>query len=109
MVPLSEIYENVVKSFAYLNILIELSKGRERTGYDIIAHVKDFGLEVSPGTVYYQLDMLEKDGLIKAKPVRRKRAYKAVYEMTEKGMKVFEEFKKKWKKPLEYVYKNLHI
>jgi hypothetical protein len=28
--------------------------------------------------------------------------------MTEKGMKAFEEFKKKWKKPLEYAYQNLH-
>jgi DNA-binding PadR family transcriptional regulator len=30
------------------------------------------------------------------------------YEMTEKGMKAFEEFKEKWKKPLEYAYQNLH-
>jgi len=52
--------------------------------------------------------MLEKAGLIKPNPVRRKRGYKTVYKMTEKGMKAFEEFKKKWKKPLEYAYQNLN-
>lgn len=105
---MSEIYENVVKSFSYLNIIIELSKGREMTGYDIMVHVKKFGLKANSGTIYHQLDMLEKAGIIKAKPVRRKRGYKALYEITDKGMKVLEEFKKKWRKPLEYVYQNLH-
>lgn len=104
---MSEIYENVVKSFAYLNIIIELSKGREITGYDILAHVKNFGLEVSPGTVYHQLEMLENAGIIRAKPVRRKRSYKTAYVMTDKGMKAFEEFKEKWTEPLRYAYKNI--
>lgn len=96
-----------MKSFAYLSIIIELSKGRELTGYDVVAHVREFGLEVSPGTVYHQLEMLEKAGIIKAKPVRRKRSYKTAYVMTKKGMEVFEEFKKKWMEPVRYAYKNI--
>jgi len=103
-----KIYENIVSSFAYLSIIIELSKGKEVTGYDILDHVTNFGFAVSSGTVYHQLAMLEKAGFIKPKPVRRKRSYKTVYTMTEKGMKAFEEFKQKWKKPLEYAYQNLN-
>ena len=104
---MSEIYDNVVKSFAYLSIVIELSNGKEMTGYDILVHVRKFGLEVSPGTVYHQLDMLEDAGIVKAKPVRRKRSYKTTYVMTDKGMKAFNEFKKKWTQPIRYAYKNI--
>lgn len=105
---MSMIYENIVKSFAYLSIIVELSKGREITGYDILVHVKNLGLEVSAGTVYHQLAMLGKAGIIKGKNRKRTKAEKTVYEMTEKGMKAFKKFKKKWKKPLEYAYRNLH-
>ena len=104
---MSEIYENVVKSFAYLSLIIELSKGRKITGYDVLIHVKEFGLEVSPGTVYHQLDMLEKAGIIKGTPALRRNATKTVYEITDKGMKAFEEFKKKWREPLQYAYRNI--
>ena len=105
---MSEIYSNVVKCFAWLSMIIELSKGRKITGYDVLAHVKKFGLEVSAGTVYHQLEMLENAGIIKGNPQKRKHANKTVWKMTEKGMKVFKEFKEKWKKPLEYAYLNLH-
>jgi len=104
---MSEIYGNVVKCFAYLSVILELSKGREITGYDILDHVSSFGLAVSAGTVYHQLRMLEKAGLVKPKRIRRGRSYKTVYTMTEKGMEAFREFKRKWHKPLEYAYKNL--
>ena len=104
---MSEIYNNVVKSFAWLSIVIELSKGRKITGYDILVHVKRFGLEVSPGTVYYQLDILEKVGIIKGARATRRNATKTVYEMTDEGMKVFKEFKDKWKEPVRYAYQNI--
>lgn len=103
-----KLYENVVKSFAYLCIIIELSKGKAMTGYDIMDHVSKFGFTVSSGTVYHQLEMLEKAGFIKPKPVRRGRSYKTVYVMTEKGMAAFREFKEKWRKPLEYAHRNVH-
>ena len=106
---MSEVYSNVVKCFAYLSMIIELSKGKEITGYDIVAHVSNFGLAVSAGTVYHQLRLLEKAGIIKGKTRLRTHANKTVYEMTEKGMKAFKEFKKKWRKPLEYAYKNMHM
>jgi len=103
-----KIYENLVSSFAWLSILIELSKGKEISGYDILDHVSKFGFTVSSGTVYHQLEMLEKAGFITPKPVRRARSYKTVYTMTEKGMAAFKEFKEKWRKPLEYAYRNVH-
>ena len=103
-----KLHENVVKSFAYLCIIIELSKGKAMTGYDIMHQVSKFGFTVSSGTVYHQLEMLEKAGFIKPKPVRRGRSYKTVYVMTEKGMAAFREFKEKWRKPLEYAHRNVH-
>ena len=65
------------------------------TGYKVLAHVKKFGLEVSGGTVYHQLDMLENAGIIKGTLQKRKRTNKTVYEMTEKGMKAFNDFQDK--------------
>ena len=56
---MSEIYANAVKGFAYISLIIELSNGRKITGYDLLVHMKRFELEVSPGTVYHQLSMLE--------------------------------------------------
>ena len=104
---MSVIYENVVKSFAYLSLIIELSKGRKITGYDVLVHVKSFELEVSPGTVYHHLEMLEKAGIIKGTLAIRRNATKTVYEMTDEGMKVFKEFKEKWREPLRYAYQNI--
>lgn len=104
---MSELYSNVVKCFAYLSTIIELSKGKEITGYDIVAHVSNFGIAVSAGTVYHQLHLLEKTGIIKGTRLRT-HANKTVYEMTEKGKKAFNEFKKKWRKPLEYAYQNVN-
>ena len=104
---MSEIYENVVKSFAYLSLIIELSKGRKITGYDVLVHVKGFEMEVSPGTVYHHLSMLEKAGIIKGTSTIRRQASKTVYEITEKGMKAFEEFKDKWREPVRYAYQNI--
>ena len=104
---MSAIYKNVVKCFAYLSLIIELSKGRKITGYDILVQVKSYGLEVSPGTIYYQLGILEKSGIIRSSQVIRSNASKTVYEITDKGMKVFKEFKDKWEEPLRYVYRNI--
>ena len=104
---MAEIYNNVVKSFAFLSIVLEVSKGKEVTGYDILVHVKKFGLEVSAGTVYHQLNMLEKAGIIKAESRPRVRTNKIVYRMTEKGKKVFAEFKEKWTEPVRYASENI--
>ena len=101
---MSEIYTNIVKSFAYLSILIQLSKGKKITGYDILVHVRKFGLEVSPGTVYHQLGMLSRGGIVRGE----KQGNKTVYEITERGMEVYRRFKEKWKKPVEYAYQNIH-
>jgi len=101
---MSEIFRNVVKCFAYLNIILELSKGKKLTGYEILVHLKKFGFEVSPGTIYHQLKMLSRDGIIRGESQTKRGT---LYEMTEKGMEVFKEFKKIWEKPLEYVYSNI--
>jgi DNA-binding PadR family transcriptional regulator len=110
---MSEIANNIGKSFSFLTILIELSKGKKMTGYEIMVHIKSFGLETHAGTVYHQLGMLSELGILKGEEQETRTKYArrgaTAYEMTEKGMKAFQEFKKKWKKPLEYAYKNLHM
>ena len=109
---MSEIAGNVLKSFSFLTILIELSKGKKMTGYEIMVHVKSFGFETHAGTVYHQLGMLSEWGFINGEEQETRTKYArrgaTAYQITEKGMKAFRKFKKKWKKPLEYAYQNLH-
>ena len=104
---MSEIYGNAVKTFAYISLIIELSKGRKMTGYDVLVHLKRFGLEVSPGTVYYQLEKLEKAGIVERIPVKRRKASKSVYELSDKGVEQIKEFKDKWREPVRYAYQNI--
>ena len=109
---MSEIAANVIKSFSFLTILIELSKGKKMTGYELVLHITSFGFKAHIGTVYHQLGMLSELGFIRGEEQETRSKYArrgaTAYEMTEKGMKTFKEFKKKWKKPLEYAYKNLN-
>ena len=100
---MSETRLNPVNCFSYASLLIELSKRRKLTGYDIIVHMRKLGFEVSPGTVYHQLDVLSKDGIIRGE----KKSNRTVYEMTEKGIEDFQKMKRKWANVLEYVYQNL--
>lgn len=105
---MSELHEHVAKCFSWVSIFIELSKGREITGYDILVHLENFGFKVSPGTIYTQLRILEKAGIIRSKPSKRGEAKKTLYQMTNKGVEAFNKFKQKCEKPLNYVYENLH-
>ena len=89
-----------------MSIIIELSKGKELSGYDILLHVRKFSIEISAGTVYHQLRLLEKAGLIKGEPPA-KSSSKAIYKMTDKGFKVFSDFRQKWVQPITYVYNNI--
>ncbi|MDI6799004.1 MAG: PadR family transcriptional regulator [Candidatus Aenigmarchaeota archaeon] len=74
--------------------------------------ISSFSFEAYAGTVYHQLGMLSELGIIRGEEqetgTKCARRGATAYEMTEKGMKAFQEFKKKWKEPLEYAYKNLN-
>jgi len=108
---MSKIADNIVKSFSFLTILIELSKGEKMTGYEIMVHISSLGFKASTGTVYHQLGMLSKWGFIRGEEQETRSKYArrgaTAYEMTEKGMKAFKEFKEKWRKPLQYAHENL--
>jgi len=71
-----------------------------------------FRFKSKSGTIYCQLGMLSEWGFIRGEEQKTRTKYArrgaTAYEMTEKGMKAFEEFKQKWKKPIEYAYKNLN-
>jgi len=103
---MSEILKYIAKCFSYMSIIIELSKGSELSGYDVLLHVRKFDIEVSAGTVYHQLRLLEKAGLIKGEPPTTS-STKTIYKMTDKGFKVFADFRPKWVHPITYVYNNI--
>jgi len=109
---MSEITGNVLKNFSFITILIELSKGKKMTGYEIMKCIDTFGFKPHSGTVYPQLYMLEEWGIIRGEEQKTRSRFArrgaTAYQMTEKGMEAFREFKKKWKKPLEYAYQNLN-
>ena len=100
---MSDLHLNIVKCFAYISILIELSKGKQLSGYDLLLHLRTFGFKVSPGTLYHQLQMLRDAGILEGNKVGRK----TVYKMTDQGMDMFDVFKKNWKPALKYVYQHL--
>ena len=105
---MSETYlSEAKKCFSYMFILIELSKGKRLGGYDISVQMREFGLNVSPGTIYHRLGILSKQGVIREERQPWGKNYKTVYQMTEKGIELFQRFKKNWEKPLEYAYMNL--
>ncbi len=101
-----KIYKDVTKCFAYMSLLIELSKNRAMSGYDIMVHLKTFGLKVSPGTIYYQIQRLEKAKVIAPaeEPVHRATTK---YRITDEGMAAFKEFKDTWKQPIGYLCQNI--
>jgi DNA-binding PadR family transcriptional regulator len=78
---LDQIRGRTVKNFMDMVILMELGK-HEMSGYDFISFFSDrFHLLLSSGTVYSNLYLLERSGLVQGKCSRGKR----VYALTEQG------------------------
>lgn len=75
------IYHRFLKEFMDVLIMVRMREG-ETSGYDIISHFhQKFDFLVSPGTVYSVLYAMERDGLIEARSIDRKR----IYSLTPKG------------------------
>jgi DNA-binding PadR family transcriptional regulator len=75
------IYGRFLKEFMDVLIMVKMREG-EASGYDILSYLHEkFDFLVSPGTVYSVLYSMERNGLIKARGVDRKR----VYALTSKG------------------------
>jgi DNA-binding PadR family transcriptional regulator len=71
----NKIYERLLKEFMDIFIMAKMREG-ENSGYDILTYFHEkFDLPVSPGTVYSVLYSMERNGLIKARSVDRKRIY----------------------------------
>ena len=71
----NSIYERFLKEFMDVLIMVRIREG-EIGGYDIINYFHHkFDLLVSPGTVYSVLYSMEREGLIKARTIDRKRTY----------------------------------
>ncbi|MEM2338234.1 MAG: helix-turn-helix transcriptional regulator [Candidatus Bathyarchaeia archaeon] len=74
--------ERIIISFLDIVIMAHF-KDRAFSGYDVLVFVqKQFGLLLSPGTVYSRLYSMEREGLIK---LVVKKGRKRVYRVTELG------------------------
>jgi DNA-binding PadR family transcriptional regulator len=97
---MSEIANNILKSFSFLTILIELSKGKKMTGYELVVYITSFGFKAHIGTVYHQLGMLSECGFIRGEEQETRTKYArrgaTAYEITEKGMEAFQEFTQRY-------------
>ena len=70
-----EMHKRVIKSFLDVLILIGLGK-HSMSGYGIIAFIQDkFHMLMSSGTVYHNLYLLERKGLIKSEQAEKGRVY----------------------------------
>jgi len=105
-ITLHQIYKDVLKSFVYMSLIIELSKNKTVSGYDIMVHLKNFGLKASPGTIYYQIERLRKAKVIELINNDGGRG-KKTYRITEEGLEAFSEFKGTWKQPIGYLCQNI--
>ncbi len=75
------IYHRFLKEFMDVLIMVKMREG-ETSGYDVLNYFhQKFDFLVSPGTVYSVLYSMERDGLITARGVDRKR----IYALTPKG------------------------
>lgn len=61
----NDLLRKAEKCFLFVSILVELSNGKKITGYDMVIRMREFGFRVSPGTVYHQLDVLSRDGMVR--------------------------------------------
>ena len=77
----NSIYERFLKEFMDVLIMAKMKEG-ETSGYDMINYFhQKFDFLVSPGTVYSVLYAMERDEMIKARSIDRKR----IYALTPKG------------------------
>ena len=87
---LDGMYKRLVKNFLDLIIMRKLEKRQCMGGYDIIAFLNtEFGMLISPGTVYANLYSMERNGLIEAKESENRRSYV----LTDKGKQTIQALK----------------
>jgi DNA-binding PadR family transcriptional regulator len=88
--------------FIKVHILYHASKG-DVCGVEMMAELRRHGYEISPGTLYPTLHLLEREGYLKGEmrvvAGRRRRYYRA----TEKGRKALEEARAKIRELVEEV------
>lgn len=72
-----DIEKRIIAHFMDLLVLSLLNHdGRKMSGYDVLKHLeRRFGLMMSPGTVYSQLNYMERRGLLNGLQKGRKRIY----------------------------------
>ena len=101
-----EMRERIVRAFLDFFILVKLSEEREPLGgYDLIKLIiVENGVKLSAGSVYAVLYSMERDGLIQAISLRKKRVYK----LTDKGCSKLQAVSEE-KEKLVYLFAGLFV
>ena len=93
-VSLPPVRKQVLKALLHTAILVKL-RNEPSSGYDLLLSFnEEFGIILSPGTVYATLISMDRDGLITSELDHRKR----VYELTDEGKIALKELLKDVKK-----------
>lgn len=103
-----EYIENLVKSFLDIIILAMLN-GKSIHGYKIIADLhRNFGVLLSPGTLYPLLYSLKKDNLVKFENVKRRKQYSLITRGREKVFRIIKLYKKNSEMIFRFIDENLN-
>ena len=95
-----------IKSFTDILILKHLKSHPLSSGYQVLRHLYDgYDVLCSPGTLYKEIYLLERKGLIKAEGDQNSR----IYSLTDEGQKVLETAVKTSKQIQELVSEILSI
>jgi DNA-binding PadR family transcriptional regulator len=91
--------KNFSRCLAPICFLIELYRGNQLSGYDVVKLLRSYDLKISHGTVYSQLHNMKRDGLVES---TRKNNVE-VYSLTVDGRKIFQTFIEDRLLPLRYI------
>ena len=86
---LKKIRLDIIKCFLKLFILTQLKNRSPLSGYDLVEIIhQQFGLGLSPGTVYSELYSMEREGLIKPRAASSIKNRKREYILMAEGQKL---------------------
>ena len=84
---LPSLKKQVLKALMETAIMAQM-RTEPLSGYDLmLLFSEQFGINISPGTIYTTLNNMERDRLIKSKIISRKR----IYELTDEGSNALDE------------------
>lgn len=98
---------NLVKTFLDIIVLAMLN-GKKTHGYKIIAELhRNFGVLLSPGTLYPLLYTLKNDNLVKVEKIKRRKLYSITPQGRKKVSRIFKLYKRNSNIIFRFIDENL--